>query len=316
MARRKLQQERVLGPYPDNHGGWKLVHVNRGGAKSTKVFATEAEAERAVKALRRELGLLSGKMLDQALDDYEQYMQQEKGNEPKSATETMRRLRRFFPDQNLLLSEVDQGDAHGYYDAMRKWVKPNGQPISVDYHRNTLAEARSFFKWCLVKKKWREKNPFDGVEGVGKRKHGKEQLRIDEARKWLAKAIEFADAGDDGAIAAMVALLLGTRASEVVSRVARDVDDAGKLFWIPDAKTNAGRRRVQVPKLLRPYLLELAEGKQPGDLLFGYHCPDWVGDWVRRICTAAELPIVTAHGMRGLHSSIAVEAGVTAHVVA
>ncbi len=71
MARRKLQQERVLGPYPDNHGGWKLIHVDRGGAKSTKVFATEAEAERAVKALRRELGLLSGKMLDQALDDYE-----------------------------------------------------------------------------------------------------------------------------------------------------------------------------------------------------------------------------------------------------
>jgi hypothetical protein len=32
-------------------------------------------------------------------------------------------------------------------------------------------------------KGWIVRNPLDGVEGVGRRRHGKEQLRIDEARK-------------------------------------------------------------------------------------------------------------------------------------
>ena len=37
---------------------------------------------------------------------------------------------------------------------------------------------------------------------------------------------------------------------------------------------------------------------------------------MRRICEAAGVPMVTAHGMRGLHSTLAVEHGVSAHVVA
>ena len=37
---------------------------------------------------------------------------------------------------------------------------------------------------------------------------------------------------------------------------------------------------------------------------------------MNRICQAAGVPKVTAHGMRGLHSTLAVENGVSAHVVA
>ena len=37
---------------------------------------------------------------------------------------------------------------------------------------------------------------------------------------------------------------------------------------------------------------------------------------MKRICDAAGVPKVTAHGMRGLHSTLAVENGVSAHVVA
>lgn len=36
-------------------------------------------------------------------------------------------------------------------------------------------------------------------------------------------------------------LLLGLRAGEVISRVVRDLDDDGRLLWIPDAKTAKGR---------------------------------------------------------------------------
>ena len=71
-----------------------------------------------------------------------------------------------------------------------------------------------------------------------------------------------------------------------------------------------------MPELLRPFLKELAEGKSPEAKLFGHHWRDWVRKWVKRICDAAGVPKVTAHGMRGLHSTLAVENGVSAHVVA
>jgi len=61
---------------------------------------------------------------------------------------------------------------------------------------------------------------------------------------------------------------------------------------------------------------ELAEGKQPEDLLFGYHAWGWVREWVQRICGRAKVPVVCAHAMRGLHSTLAVETGVTSHAVA
>ena len=35
-----------------------------------------------------------------------------------------------------------------------------------------------------------------------------------------------------------------------------------------------------------------------------------------RICRAARVPEVSAHGMRGLHATLAMDAGVTGHVVA
>jgi integrase len=37
---------------------------------------------------------------------------------------------------------------------------------------------------------------------------------------------------------------------------------------------------------------------------------------VRGICEAAAVPVVCAHSMRGLHSTLAMDAGVTGHVVA
>ncbi len=186
----------------------------------------------------------------------------------------------------------------------------------MDYHRNVLAEARSFLKWCVSKKKWIAENPLADVEGVGKRSHGKEQLRVDEARTWLDLAVQYADQDEPGAVAAMMTLLMGMRCSEVTSRVVRDVDDEGRLLWIPDAKTKAGRRTLQVPERLRPYLLELSDGKKPEELLFGYHDRAWPRLWVRRLCEEAGVPVVTAHGQRGLHSTLAVEAGITSHAVA
>jgi integrase len=41
-----------------------------------------------------------------------------------------------------------------------------------------------------------------------------------------------------------------------------------------------------------------------------------VRKWVRNVCVKAGVPKVTAHGMRGLHSTLALEHGASSHVVA
>lgn len=102
----------------------------------------------------------------------------------------------------------------------------------------------------------------------------------------------------------------------MVSRVVRDLDDEGRLLWIPDSKTLAGRRKLQVPKFLQPYLARLSKDRDPQAGLLGEHWRDWPRKWVQRICRAAKVPLVTAHAMRGLHGTLAVDSGITSHAVA
>jgi site-specific recombinase XerD len=153
----------------------------------------------------------------------------------------------FFADRTLLLSELTTARCAGYYQAVRAYVSATtGKVYSVDTHRSMLAEARMLAKWCVAKR-WLRSNPVADVEGVGKRRHGKAQLRIDEARKWMAKAIELAGAGESDAVAAMMALLLGMRASEIVSRIVRDLDDDGHLLWSRPPRRRPASARCAFP---------------------------------------------------------------------
>jgi integrase len=56
--------------------------------------------------------------------------------------------------------------------------------------------------------------------------------------------------------------------------------------------------------------------QRPEARLLGRHWRDWPREWVQEICTKAGVPVVCAHSMRGLHSTLAMDAGVTGHVVA
>ena len=315
MARRS-KPERVLGPYR-HYRRWRVLLVSAGGEKTVTDYEREEEARQVVRSLRRELAKGGERTVREAREKYEAYMRDEKGNKPRSIEATTWRLGIFFQEEDLPLDDLTPTRCRGYYEALRTRPRPRTKrPLAVDSHRNILAEAKSFLRWCCAKKKWIARNPLEGVEGIGRRKHGKAQLRVDEARRWLTAAVVQADAGEDGAVAALLALVMGMRASEIVSRVVRDLDDGGRLLWIPDSKTEAGRRTLQVPDLLQPYLRARAEGKSPEAKLFGDHWRDWVRKWVQKICEAAKVPRVTAHGMRGLHSTLAVEHGVSAHVVA
>lgn len=313
MAQASAKTQRVLGPYREKIG-FRIIHVHRGGARDSYWFATEEEAQRAREAFQI-VAEVPDPTLRDALKEYATYMRDDKGNKPTSIEQTRHKLRRFFPDLDVMLLELTRESCEGYYQALRTVPKRHGGVLSVDYHRNALSEARTFLKWC-VKKSWIAQNPLDGVEGLGRRHHGKEQLRIDEARKWIAKAMALAEQGHEGAVAAMMTLLMGMRCTEVISRVVRDLDDNGTLLWIPDSKTTKGKRALRVPFELQRLFQALREGKRPSDLIFGHHERGWPRLWVKRICREAGVPEVTAHGQRGLHSTLAVEAGVTSRAVA
>lgn len=183
-----------------------------------------------------------------------------------------------------------------------------------------LAEAGTFARWC-VEQQWLRADPFARVTDTARRRRGKPQLRVDEARALTELCLQLGAQADAGAIAALTALLLGLRASELAGCHVRDVDDDGRVLEVDDAKTPAGRRRVEIPDVLRPLLAARAKGRPALAPLFlaARGTPAtryWVAYHVERIRQLAALPRVTAHGLRGTHQTLARVAGVSAHAVA
>jgi integrase len=304
---------RIHGPYR-HHDRWRIKIVDRATGKVVnQTFLTEEAAKAAMTVLRRRIGRESGISVKDALGAYEKYLA-EKGNKPRSIETTMHRLANLFgPVLKLAVVGLTTTGAAKLYEDL---TATDGGPIAIDTKRNALNQGRTFLKWCKAKGHTRI-NALEDVQGVGKRRRGKPQLTIDEARKFLAKAIELAAGGDDGATAAAMALLMGMRGSEISERIVRNLDDGGRILWITDAKTQAGIRRLQVPQQLRPFLLRLAENQPPLRRIFGKDANrHWVLRQVHRICKAACVPVVPAHGLRGTHATLAVAAGATGEVVA
>ena len=145
-----------------------------------------------------------------------------------------------------MLGDLTPRACEGYYEELRTRNTRTKKVFSVDSHRTILAAAKTFLRWCSAKpRRWISRSPVEEVQGVGKRKHGKPQLRIDEARRWVGKATELAGRGESGAVAALVSLLMGMRAYEIVTRVVRDLDDGGRLLWIPDRRPRRGSGRCR-----------------------------------------------------------------------
>lgn len=334
---RKRLGERVLGPYEqvDSTGRlwWRIIAIAANGDRKVTLHQSEREAELYRQDLEADI-TSNDHTTKTALAEYKKHLQA-KGNKADSIRQTLWVIGLFFPEP-VRLDVLTPKRAQRAYDEMRERPTSSGDPPSGDTHRGGLAQVKTFCAW-LIKQGWlRGENPFAGVEGVGRRrprgkslgKHGLE-WRTRESRAWYAKALELADNDDEGAIAALTTLLLGLRASEVVSRKVRDLDDdeaPGDLLWIADTKTEAGRRELVVPDVLRPYLLACADGKTPDRYLFECqreqdpigkrHDRDWVRDQVHRICDLAKVPRVTAHALRGLLATLSRERGLAGHLVA
>lgn len=325
MARRK--GERVLGPYA-HHSGWLVVEFDAAGNRTSSVLPTEAKALRYKELLEAELNR-EDHTTATALEDYKTHLR-DKGNRERSIETTLAAIRSFFPDA-IPLALLSTKRCASLYDEYRtRPTQRTGKPPSADTHRNALSQVKTFLGWC-VERGWLRENPAAQVKGIGKRRPrglslGKagNELRVAQARAWYGMALFKANQGDEGAIGALVALLLGLRASEIVSRRVADLDTdraAGDLLWIPCSKTPAGRRTLEVPEVLRELLVRCADGKAAERFLFESepgkpHWRDWLRKNVARMCKLAEVPIVTAHAMRGLLATISAERGLAGHLIA
>lgn len=240
-----------------------------------------------------------------AIDRYEA-AELERGPQPQSVATTKYRLLAFFGKHlHAPLGDLTAKQCRAAYDRLRGMNK-------VDTHRNTLSAARTFMAWATTQRMTSD-NPVAGIAGKGRRSRGKEQLRIDEARRLDRVALELAGAGDRGGLAVELVLVLGLRAGEVVAIRARDVDDHGQVLVIPKAKTRAGVRRLEIPEVLRAALVPLVPKAGP---LFPGQDRHWVRREVARLCGLAKVPVVTAHGLRGTHASLATDRGASGPVVA
>ena len=314
-----MASPRVYGPYRARNG-FRMVLVD-GTARKSMVVPTIAAAEALRTDLEQTLIARGARSMSDALAEYQDYLLRVRG--AVTARNITRAIERFL-GEDTSLGAITPARAAALYEAeTRRILDGKGQPVAAASHRTVLGQCKRFYAWA-VEKGYAAHNPFAAIKPVGKPKVGKAQLRIDEARRFVALALERAQAGDRAATCALMALMLGMRASEVLCRIVRDLDDSGRVLWITRGKTDNARRRLNVPDVLRPLLLRCAEGKSPDEFLFGQSPihPDkpltdaWLWTRIQKLCQEAGVPRISTHSLRGLHSTLALEAGATSSAVA
>jgi integrase len=163
--------------------------------------------------------------------------------------------------------------------------------------------------------------PLGGLAVTGIRREGKEQLHIDEARRFVATALM---AADSLALAAVTMAVTGCRPGEVLALRARDVDDGGAILHVYGTKTRAAKRSIPVDPAFQPVLLGVATGKAPDSLLFEFEPErvrphqdegkakrDALSRRVRSLCAKAQVRRVVPHSLRGLNATLRLTGGAT-----
>ena len=306
----------VYGPYPDGDK-WRVVLRSEGGQRVSKSLDSREEAEAFMRDVTHQVESLAvprtiGEAVSEYMDDKEAA-----GLKPLSIRTVRDKLTAFLPlAERLTISSERASEI--YREATTRPCRYK-RPVSVCTHRAQLRCARAFFAWC-VERRYLDRNPFERVKGTGRIQSGKPQLRLDEVRQLVEVLHREANAGDEGASALLLQLVFGARSSEILGRQVRDIDDGGRVLWIPDGKTKNARRRLSVPEEVQPLLKALTGQRGPEDFLIGagrskpYTSPV-LWKRLRRFCRMAGIRQVCPHSLRGLHSTLAIEAGATSGAV-
>jgi integrase len=330
MGRHTDERDRVLGPtlIPSKAGRkrWRVVVISPketrpGRRRVTKWYATDDEAQEVCDQVKRGFKHRNASTIESAISGFVEHLR-EKGTGSISYKETERRLRLFFPALDMLVTRVSPEHGEAYYAAFRKRKKADGSPISVDYHRSALINARSLFKWC-VKHELVPLNPFTMVEGIGRRRHGKPQHTGDEAARFFAYCLPLAKAGDKNALACLMALLMALRSADLCRRLVRDVDMGGTVLRVSAGKTDRSNRARIIPAVLRPMLVKLIRRRKATEPLFvtpytndGHHTRRWLEQAMVKLCKGAKVPYACPHALKGTAGTVLAETGALAEQIA
>jgi integrase len=311
---------RATGPYEKRRDGratlWIVALHGTDGGRHDVSFTTEVEAQTKLDEFNAAHRREESATVEQALKAYLDHKRGVDGcKESTIDTTTFRVTGLLGPVFDLAIDKLTKRQAEKLYEKRCSSTRQVGEkvvPLSADTQQNELAESRRFLQWA-VKKRYIRSNPFGDVERVGKKRKRKPQLHADETLRFIDCAFAAYDnEGRLSALAALCALLLGERTGEIVGMKVRDVDSGGKIVWMAedDGKTAAARRPVKVPEMLADRLGALAEGRAGSEPLWKaqYH-RRWPLRAVKQLCTEAKVPEVTAHGLRGTLTTLALAAG-------
>lgn len=292
-------RSRVHGPY--KHGNrWRVVVVgadgrpvgnHEDGGGGPRSFATEENARKFIADFHR---LAEARTVGEAVSEYLLETKSGKVNTDVTTRYRLEGILRLPEEESRPMRALTASVARQLYARRTEEVAAGTHHSELGYAQRWGAHA--------VEKGWLRFNPFAEVKPVGEVSCGKPQLRVSEARKYLARVLE---EETPEATAVGMALLMGLRAHEVTERIVRDLDDGGRLLWIPKSKTRAGVRQIGVPVVLRARLLTLASGKRPEEPIFPGLTRYGLHYHTVRLAKLAGVPRVTPHGLRGTFATLA-----------
>jgi len=314
---------RVVGIYRDRDR-FRVVLCEDGKRKSL-ILSSQEEAQRVASELESSLSQPKRQYtVGEALAQWTDERLRAALCKPLTIREQDARLRGFLSPclSRPISSFTAEAASQLYSDFVTRPAPKSGKPPAAASHRLYLKLSRALFSWA-VEQRLCTANPFAAVKPVGRVQHGKPQLRIDEARRFLAAAFQHhAETGEPLAIGVAAALLMGLRTGEVLERRVRDIEDSARVLCIERGKTHNASRRLEVPAVLRPYLSALSSGRPGDQLVFGHshaggpRSRQFMHTLVRRLCQQAGVPPICTHSLRGLYATLGVQSGAVTHTVA
>ena len=311
---------RILGPYPDRDK-WRLIVVEN-GQKENQIYATKEEALRVQRRLVKTL-LPQTRTIESAVNDWMADRKQA-GNCKDLTAESQAMRVRFMLRDHLPgeITRINAKKAELIYEKHRTRPSKKGPPLAAATHIFDLKCTKNFFLWC-VSRRYIVSSPFAEIRPIGKKRTGKPQLRIEEAKRFTDAGLHYFETTKNPlGVAALVAITMGPRASEVLNRSVRDLDNGGKILVIDSGKNERAKRRLDVPLFLQPILAQLAQGREPLAKLFGLN--ENGVPWrrqslyrvVHEICKKAKVPLVCTHSLRGFWATTSVQIGTPSQAVA
>lgn len=234
---------------------------------------------------------------------------------PRMAKEVRERIESWIPD--VAVTDIEKSQAHELYVGLTKTVGRFGVLKPATHHAR-LKATKEFWRW-LVQQEYVQSSPWEQVKPIGTASAGKKQLRGKDARALERTLFGLAETGDEGALAILVQLYLGLRPGEVLGLLVGALD--GNDVYVDGTKNKNAKRRLELYPEVAQLLQRHCNGRPDHERIFAASLPQkptttWMYKRLHRYCDQAQIERVCPHSLRGLHSSLAIEAGATSHDVA